>query len=993
MTAAGPPLRAPHVARPRLVAALRPARIAVIVGAGGYGKTTLALELAHELGIAWALTRLAPGDDDASAIVRRLRRALRAGGLSDAADTLEDADAPELALERLLNAFRRAHDPVLLVLDEIAHAGERGGAFVAELADGLPPGNRLVLAGRLLPASLAHLFEREDVATVRQPELVFTDEEAADLLARTGVAADDAFTRRFRGAGAGWPVALALAAERLWSAADPADDLEAIEAAPAPLDGLVEARLAALGGDERAAVLQVVHLPVLTRDVADAATGLSGLIDTALAAGLPFDVGSDGHVRLPDPVRDVMAGRARLSPAVATRAADAYAALGRGTDAIRLLVAIGDADGAAARAAALSPAEVSKLDVGELRALLTPISPVALDRHPRALMHLARVCEASADRVLRRELLERAARAGNGDSTLEREIEAERARDLVRDGRVDEAANVAERLLATAQPDEPQTRVRALHVLARTHAWRGDAESLAIAEPLLVEAAELYGRLGFQTARAHALLALAYDVYTLGGRYEAAVDALDRALVGLAGRSRLRGVVLVFRAEALIDLGRLTEAEVTLVEAERLGRIFGDTRTLGYTAWLRARAAAPFGDGDRVRTQLREAERHHGEWFEHHSGAEFLAEAALLLGQVGDIALSRQYLARALRREDEAPRYVRLAVGATEARHGDPARAEEILAAVAVMPDLETRERWRVALLRAGAAQRSGDEVGAAVFARDAFSAAECLGVADLPLRREAAIATALLPLLEGSVRDRMPTAAPMSIAVLGGFAVRRGEARLVLPAGRPTALVKLLTLRGGRLPTEEVIETLWPGVDPPSGRKRLRNVLNRLRVAMGEIVVRDGDLLALAGVEVDARLFEQKALAALAEPLAPGAGDGARAALALYQGDALPDDPYEDWAAEPRERLRARALSLLDLLAARAEEDGQIDEALRLLDRGLALDRLDETRYVRSAGLLLRQGRRGRALEVLRAGAASVRELGLEPSEQHRALVRAARG
>ena len=187
------------------------------------------------------------------------------------------------------------------------------------------------------------------------------------------------------------------------------------------------------------------------------------------------------------------------------------------------------------------------------------------------------------------------------------------------------------------------------------------------------------------------------------------------------------------------------------------------------------------------------------------------------------------------------------------------------------------------------------------------------------------------------------------------------------------------------------MIEALWPGVEESSGRKRLRNVLNRLRDAAGDLVVREGDLLAFdSGRDVDVVLFEQAARAAFAEP---DAGlSQARAALSLYAGEVLPDDRYQDWATEPRERVRARALGLLDLLASHAERDGDLDEALRLLERGIEVDRLDESRYVRSARLLLRQGRRGRALEILRASAAALRDLGLDPSDEHRALVRSAR-
>jgi DNA-binding SARP family transcriptional activator len=712
---------------------------------------------------------------------------------------------------------------------------------------------------------------------------------------------------------------------------------------------------------------------------------------------MPFDARPDGRLELPDPVREALAARAPLRRDTAEGAAASYTASGLVAEAVRLLVTAGDHDGAAAAIAALPPQTVGRLDFGELSALVNSITADALDRHPRALLHLARACEAAAEARVRVETLGRASRAAGDDTALLREVEAERARDLVRDGHVDEAAAIAEQLLATAKADELQTRVRALHVLGRTYAWRGDPSGLAAAEPLLVEAAELYGRLGFATARAHALLALAYDVYTLGGRFRDAVDALELALTALPRRSRLRGIVLVFHAEALVDLGRFAEAEASLAEAERLGVLFGDARTLGYTAWVRARAATPAGDAGRVRALLAEAERHRGDWFEHHSGAEFLAEAAALLDHVGEHDLARAYLERAVARQSEAPRYVGLAVGAVEARSGDPHAAETALRAVAELEDLEVRERWRVTLLRAWAAHRAGEADRAAALARDAFELAGATGAPDLPLRREPAIAGALLTDAasagSSAATALLPTGPPVSIVVLDGFAVRRSADLVPLPAGRPTSLVKLVAVREGRVATEEAIEALWPGVDAASGRKRLRNVLNRLRESAGDLVVREGETLTLAAsVEVDAMLFEREALAALAVGGGAVAPDRARAALAFYPGDLLPDDRYEDWAAEPRERLRARALGLLDLLVDEAEGEGEIDEALRLLERGIQADRLDESRYLRSARLLLRQGKRGRALDVLRAAAAALRELDLEPSEEHRALVRATR-
>lgn len=982
-----------HVPRPRLVEELGRRRLGLIVAAGGYGKTTLAIEHAHARGIAWTIARLEPDEDDADALIARIGASFRRAGLSDPADALETAEGDaDDRLDRLLGALAERSDPVLVVLDEIGRGTDGAAAVVGRLARELPGDSEMLLVGRSLPAGLESLGAEPGVVRLGQGELAFTVDETAAVLESAGASADASAAARVFRVTRGWPIAVQLAAERL-ARADALDlELERIESSPTLLSSLVDESLAALPSETRAAVVQLAHLPELTTAIADRATDVVDVVGLAVAAGVPFDI-RGGRVELADPVRDVLAARGRLTPGVAGRAANAYVERGHGPEAIRVLVSAGDADRAAATAAALSPSEVSRLDVRDLRALLASIPDDVLERHPRSLLHLARACEASAERALRSGLLARAATVTD-DPALHREIDAERARDLVRDGQVEQAREVAERLLLEARPDELQTRVRALHVLGRTHAWSGEPDGLTAAEPLLAEAAELYGRLGYQSARAHALLALAYDVYTLGGRFEAGVETLEGALAGLPARSRLRGVVLVFLAEVLIDLGRTLEAEARLVEAERLGEQFGDTRTLGYTGWLRARAAATLGDAGKVRAQLAEAERHHGEWFVHHTGAEFLAEAAMLAGQVGDVDAARGYLGRALARASESPKHVQLAEGAFEARHGNGERADALLAALAARPDLDARESWRPTLLRAWTAHRAGDIGRARSLAHEAFTVASRMGTPDLPLWREPEITAALAALLDGSLPAEAGFVhSAASIAVLGGFQARRAGAPIELPAGRPLLLVKLLAVRGPRRLVDEVIEDLWPGVEATSGRKRMRNVLNRLREAAGDLVVRDGATLSLVeGTTVDAALFEERALEAFAEPAERTSLDRARAALALYAGEALPDERYEDWAAEPRERLRAHALGLLDLLAAGAEREGDLDEALRLLDRGIEIDRLDETRYVRSAGLLLRQGRRGRALEVLRASAAALRQLGLEPSAEHRSLVRLAR-
>jgi DNA-binding SARP family transcriptional activator len=191
---------------------------------------------------------------------------------------------------------------------------------------------------------------------------------------------------------------------------------------------------------------------------------------------------------------------------------------------------------------------------------------------------------------------------------------------------------------------------------------------------------------------------------------------------------------------------------------------------------------------------------------------------------------------------------------------------------------------------------------------------------------------------------------------------------------------VKLLALAPGPMPAAEAVEALWPGVEERTGMSRLRNLLNRLRAECGDLVRRDGSSLALAACEVDARGFEEAAAGALRAPAAERPGL-ARTALSRHTGELLPDDRYEPWAAAARERVQRRFLELLDLLAEDAVERGEVDEAIRLLDRAQAAQPLDEDRYLRAAELLLFQGRRGSARALVDRAAEVGAELGLGES------------
>jgi DNA-binding SARP family transcriptional activator len=208
-------------------------------------------------------------------------------------------------------------------------------------------------------------------------------------------------------------------------------------------------------------------------------------------------------------------------------------------------------------------------------------------------------------------------------------------------------------------------------------------------------------------------------------------------------------------------------------------------------------------------------------------------------------------------------------------------------------------------------------------------------------------------------------------------------------PPGRPATLVKVLALASGPVPVEQAIELLWPGIDPVTGRQRLRNLLNRVKERCGELVNRHGEALELApSADVDVRGFETASSSAFAAPAGERVGL-ARQAVAHYSGELLPADRYEPWTEAPRERLRRRYVELVELLVTEAVDRADTDEAVHLLDLAIGAEPFDEQRYVRAAELLLAQGRRSAARTFVDRAAAVLDELGLPPSPAIAALAR----
>ncbi|MBA2518646.1 MAG: AAA family ATPase [Chloroflexia bacterium] len=237
-----------------------------------------------------------------------------------------------------------------------------------------------------------------------------------------------------------------------------------------------------------------------------------------------------------------------------------------------------------------------------------------------------------------------------------------------------------------------------------------------------------------------------------------------------------------------------------------------------------------------------------------------------------------------------------------------------------------------------------------------------------------------------------------LEIRLLGGFSVTVGGHRVpdaVWSRKRAAALIKLLAVEPShRLHREQVMEALWPELDPMAADNNLRFTLFAARKRLAgagsrpnQFITRAGESLSLGPAEaltIDIDRFERAATAAWTVDDVMLT----RAALDLYAGELLPEDPYEDWAASRRAALRAAHLSLLRRLAELQFGEGAAAAAIAALERLVAVEPTDEAAQTRLMHVLALTGQRQRALaRYEHLVAALAREVGAEPEAATRRL------
>ncbi|MGK2949233.1 MAG: tetratricopeptide repeat protein [Acidimicrobiales bacterium] len=158
---------------------------------------------------------------------------------------------------------------------------------------------------------------------------------------------------------------------------------------------------------------------------------------------------------------------------------------------------------------------------------------------------------------------------------------------------------------------------------------------------------------------------------------------------------------------------------------------------------------------------------------------------------------------------------------------------------------------------------------------------------------------------------------APIEIRLVGGLAVEVGGRCRPVPSGAAATTVAVVALRRA-IHVEELTTILWPDADAEVARRRLRNVLARVRKAVDvPLVVREGNRLELAPeAVVDHHLLERQASRVLAMEPGPARRAALVEAVANDQGPLLPEARYDEWALPAQRRTEVRRADLADALA-----------------------------------------------------------------------------
>lgn len=310
----------------------------------------------------------------------------------------------------------------------------------------------------------------------------------------------------------------------------------------------------------------------------------------------------------------------------------------------------------------------------------------------------------------------------------------------------------------------------------------------------------------------------------------------------------------------------------------------------------------------------------------------------------------------------------------------------DLLAIITLLQNLETREE---ADPLAGAGPRSRSrEVQQTLWRR----LGSVLGRARLPAPQPAPAAE--LPPMPASPISAQPSAA-LAVCCLGPFRVYQHDRLVEDWASRKGKLVfkYLVTHRERPIPKEVLMDLFWPDSSPDAARNNLNVAIYGLRQSLHQnspdeshILYQDDCYLINPDLDiwVDVEAFRDHLARArrLDENSPAGAIPEYHLAEALYTGDFLDEDRYEDWASAPRQQLKDAYLDVLERLSRHYYMRGEYATCIAQCRKALAVDSCRESAHRWIMQCYAQQGQRYLAIRQYQECADALQdELGVEPS------------
>src|SRR5450755_2046685 len=338
--------------------------IVSVVAPAGYGKTTLLSQWAERNGQAFAWVTVDEGDNDPKVLLTYVAQALDAvepidGRVFDALAS-PVSSVPGSVVPRLGSAFSSMTSPVVLLLDDVHTLHNREcRAALSVLADHVPGGSRLALAGRAEPPlRIARLRAEGRILEIGPGDLSLTPEEASSLLLNADVALSEDEVAELHRRTEGWPAGLYLAALYLREGGPLASAAVSFGGDDRLVTEYMESEfLARISRRQRVFLTRTAVLERMSGPLCEAVLELNGsaVILADLAGSnlllVPLDRRGEWY-RYHHLFRDMLLAELErlepgMMPVLRRRAADWYLRNGWPEEALEYSMAAGDVDGAA----------------------------------------------------------------------------------------------------------------------------------------------------------------------------------------------------------------------------------------------------------------------------------------------------------------------------------------------------------------------------------------------------------------------------------------------------------------------------------------------------------------------------------------------------------------------------------------------------------------------------------------------------------------------